>query len=379
MTSSPGHSPASGHLSVPASSTSGQSLIPLNMEDLELLHHFATDTCKTLSDRTESHDLWRDVAPQIAFEHGYLMRGILAISALHLSILRPDQHDRFARVAVRQQDAALGTFRQMMSHPSHTSGDAFFAMSSLIVVYGFESPKTSNSLGMFDARREQSAEWLPLIRGVNLILQSAWPDIKQGRLNRLLHDHAQPPTSTEIPAALAERLVLLERCNSEAHEHDDDKQACLTAINRLRQCFIRLYNKTDYECEVSLAFLWPVVVPQRFIELVFERRPEALVILAYYCTILHHLDHYWWLNGWGRHIIGNIRKELSNDLLEWLEWPARVVGLPLMATSVNGNVSLGDTSARTHEGPKLEGRMEQQITDLNHDIKEVLNASEPLS
>ena len=298
------------------------------MRDLELLHHFVTETCFTLSDRPESHKIWQKLAPQEAFSHDFLMRGIFAISALHLAWLRPDQHEHYTHIAVKQQDAALRSFRSLMSSKMDPSNcDAFFALSSLIVVYGFESPKASDSLGMFNYNGDDSDEWLPLIRGVNSVLVSVWPWIKNGRLSGLLHDHQQEPPKTELPTVLDEQLEHLEHLCGNTFGGQEATDAYKSAIASLRNSFVRMNNRPPYECEISIAFLWPVMIPQEFVAKLNAREPEALIILAHYCVILHHLDSYWWMNGWAMHIINNIHHELDNDWRYWIEWPTSVVEL----------------------------------------------------
>ncbi|KAL9137357.1 MAG: hypothetical protein Q9175_001429 [Cornicularia normoerica] len=300
---------------------------PLQMVELELLHHFTTETCYTLSDRSESHELWRVTVPQVAFQYDFLMRGILAISALHLSFLRPERQTYWGHVAAKQQDSALSSFRKIMTNMDESNCDAFFALSSLIVVYGFESPKNSDSLGMFNYNGQDSDEWLPLIRGVNSIIISVWPWIKNGRLNGLLHDHIQEPPQTELPSVLSEQLTHLENMCDGASGGPEAVNAYKAALESLRASFVRMNNRPTYECEVSIAFLWPVMIPQEFITMLNEKRPEALVLLAHYCVILHHLNDYWWMRGWAMHIINNIHRELDENWLYFIQWPTSVISV----------------------------------------------------
>ncbi|KAL9102494.1 MAG: hypothetical protein Q9163_002359 [Psora crenata] len=344
---------------------SGSRLQPLQMDDLELLHHFTTETCYTLSDRAESHELWRVTVPQLAFHHDFLMRGILAISALHLSHLRPAMHEHFTHIGAQQQDAALRSFRPIMVGMDSTNCDASFAMSSLIVVYGFESPKLSDSLGMFSSHGEHSDEWLPLIRGVNSILQSLWPSVKCGRLSRLLHDEDRHFRHTQLPKVLENQLSNLEQfCENMTGDGIDDA-ACKDALGQLRRCFERMNDKSPYECEVSLAFVWPVMIPPHFISMLNKRDPKALIILAHYCLILHHLDGYWWMRGWARHILDNIRPELDDSWQNWLRWPSEVVNVdekvltngllqnPVQETRVNSDFNTAATRTQLST-PKVE-------------------------
>ena len=302
-------------------------LLPLQMVELELLHHFTTETCYTLSDRPESHELWRVTVPQVAFQHDFLMRGILAISALHLNCLKPDNQTYWGHLAAKQQDAALSSFRKVMTDMNESNCDAFFALSSLIVVYGFESPKNSDSLGMFNYNGQDSDEWLPLIRGVNSIIISVWPLIKNGRLNGLLHDHVQESPRTELPSVLSEQLLRLESMCDRAPGGPEAINAYRAAVETLRVSFVRMNNRPIYECEISIAFLWPVMIPQDYISMLNEKRPEALIILAHYCVILHHLDDYWWMRGWAMHIIDNIHRELDEDWLYSIQWPTSVISV----------------------------------------------------
>ena len=312
-------------------------LQPLQMAELELLHHFTTETCYTLSDRRESHQLWRITVPQVAFQHDFLMRGILAISALHLSCLRPDRQTYWGHVAAKQQDAALSSFRKIMSNMDESNCDAFLALSSLIVVYGFESPKNSDSLGMFNYNGQDSDEWLPLIRGVNSIIMSVWPWIKNGRLSGLLHDHVQEPPRTELPSVLSEQLTHLEHMCDRASDEPEAVNAYKAALETLRVAFVRMINRPAYECEISIAFLWPVMVPQEYIMMLNDKRPEALVLLAHYCVILHHLDDYWWMRGWAMHIIDSIHRELDETWLYFIQWPTNVISVDQKVLT-NGNL-----------------------------------------
>ena len=303
------------------------------MEDLELLHHFTTQTCFTLSDRPESHALWQVTVPQIAFEHDFLMRGILAISALHLSWQGKEKADYWAEFAVRQQDAALSTFRDLMSKMDESYCDAFFALSSLIVVYGFVFPKAADSLGLFDYHGEHSDDWLPLIRGVYSIIMSLWPNVKAGRISGLLHDHQQEPPRTQMPETVAQHLESLRKLCEEVSEGEEAVLIYREAIEDLTICLVRMLDKRTYECEVSIAFLWPVMIKQGFVSRMNDRQPEALIILAYYCVILHQLDKYWWMSGWAKHIVRNIYQHIDESKRPWLQWPADVVGLeePVLA------------------------------------------------
>lgn len=294
------------------------------MGDLELLHHFTTETCFTLSDQAKSHLLWQVAVPKEAFRHDFLMRGILAVAALHLAYLRPDEQEQFRQLAIQHQHLALSSFRSIMSKMDESNCHAFFALSSLIVVFAFASPRASESLA-FTENSQEPPEWLPLIRGVHSILMSVWPWIKAGSLGGLLQDGFEQHTPRELSEAADAQFNQLSRLCEAASSEPDVLDAYKTAVDELRNCFVKLYTKTPTECEVSIAFLWPVVIPQKFIAMLNSRSPQALIVLAHYCVLLHHLDGYWWKRGWTGHLIANIIRELDESWHSWIQWPLSMV------------------------------------------------------
>lgn len=302
----------------------GASLIgDLHVEELELLHHYATETCFTLSDRPESQALWQKVVPQEAFANQFLMRGILAISALHLSSLRPKQQGHFRLIAERNQNLALILFRSAMENICRESCNAFFALSSLIVVYGFASLHPSQ--GVATAGVEfRSLESLSLIRGVNSILQTVWPWILAGSLGGLVEDRLEARSCSELPVSLGNRLDQLCTFCGKGTLDSDTEDALKHAIAELRSCYAKFYNKRASRCEVSIAFIWPVVLRPAFIALLQAMKPEALVVLAFYCVVLHHLNGYWWMEGRGRYIFNTVCQSLDEQWLEYVRWPTAV-------------------------------------------------------
>ncbi|KAL8840130.1 MAG: hypothetical protein Q9170_001478 [Blastenia crenularia] len=296
----------------------------LQMGDLELLHQFVTETCYTTSNRPDSHELWRITVPKEGFHHDFLMRGILAVAALHLSHLRPESAGDYQHIAHSHQDRALSAFQAAMNTMTETNCHAFFALSSLIVVYQFASPRTPGTLA-FTFETEDSMNWLAMIRGVNSILQPSWPWVENGPLRGLLQPGVFNTTDTRLPKPADHQLRQLAELCETAAGGNEAVQAYIDAVKALRKCFAKIFTRSSVECEIGTAFTWPVEVPDKFVELLHARNPEALVILAHYCVVLHHLDNYWWMKGWGAHLLENIYDELSQPWRDWIQWPSNTI------------------------------------------------------
>ncbi len=303
-------------------------LSDMHMGELELLHHFTTATCFTLSNQPRSHRLWQVEVPQEGFRHDFLMRGILAVAALHLAYLRPQKQEEYRQVAVQHQHLALSAFSEQMLKLDKSNCHAFFALSSLIVVFAFASPRASESLLPFTENSQEPPEWLPLIRGVHSILISVWPSIQSGCLGGLLQEgiqHTEQLNQRPLSEGAENQFKqLLRLCESLSGE-PDVLVAYTEAVEELRTCYVKLYTKTATECEVSIAFHWPAVIPQMFMTMLSSKRPEALVVLAHYCVILHHLDGYWWKRGWTARLMANICRELDQSWHSWIQWPMTMI------------------------------------------------------
>ena len=294
------------------------------MGDLELLHHFTTETCFTLSNQAQSHRLWQVAVPREGFQHAFLMHGILAVAALHLSGLKPEKQEAYRQTAAQHQDRALSLFRSVMPTITESNCHAFFALSSLIVVFAFAAPRARHSLA-FTKDSDEPTEWLSLIRGVRSILMSVWPWVKNGSLGGLLPDGIEQPNPRELSEAAENQFHQLLRLCAGVSAEADVVDAYRETIHGLRTCYVKLYTKAPTECEVSIAFLWPVMIPQNFVTMLNSRAPEALIILAHYCVILHHLDGYWWKSGWTGHLLDNIYRVLDESWHSWIQWPTSMI------------------------------------------------------
>ena len=64
------------------------------------------------------------------------------------------------------------------------------------------------------------------------------------------------------------------------------------------------------------ALFWPVVVPDGFVDMLVNRRPEALVLLAHFAALLHSCRDLWIVGDGGRFMVESISQYLGS---EWAE------------------------------------------------------------
>lgn len=123
----------------PASITSAPA-IPgsddLNMLDLELLLNYTTSTYTTFSNERILQDLWKYTVPSMGVRCGFVMRSILAISALHISFHRPEKRDFYVSTALRYHQIASREAMQLLGHVTEESAENLFIFSALTIIVG---------------------------------------------------------------------------------------------------------------------------------------------------------------------------------------------------------------------------------------------------
>jgi hypothetical protein len=134
------------------------------------------------------------------------------------------------------------------------------------------------------------------------------------------------PDDPEL-VALHERIEALEVLNVQQSE---EKDAYMDALLLLRRAFAIPYQRGDALGVKFAMFLWVEGVSQKYIELMSELRPLALVILVYMCVMLKDCDHYWYITGSSQRITRELcSSNVPGDewLPPWIDWPRqRVLG-----------------------------------------------------
>ena len=255
------------------------------------------------------------------------MRGLLAVSALHLAhFASPGKRERYAAQAAVQQDLALSAVRPAMSNVTKENCDALFIFSTIVLVLTFAQPCVPGTLVFTEPRDQGMSEWLSLIRGVHSILISAWDWIEGGKISPILKSggYRTPPEFLGPPES--DRLVELSNLIEEATIDEADLEIYNAAIAKLRRSFAIAYSSDTRICNLAPAFAWPIGVSDEYIALLRKHTPEALAIFAHYSILLKKLDGFWWVQGWGTNILSTTYGLLDNAHRLWIRWPIQECG-----------------------------------------------------
>jgi Fungal specific transcription factor domain len=300
---------------------SGEDHFTVNLIHIQLFHHFVNETAKTIMLGPQESQTSMDVVLKAALSAPYLMQEILAISALHLSILHPAQREFYHHQASGLQTRALTIF-----NGSHLEVDAhncisivifssFLAMHSLCDVVSSPNDDFSNFLSNF-------IHCLDMHRGIRAITSHSWRFLRQSELQHVLEaGEALHRTDSLLGKECDELRALL----ISADLGQVSMQACDAAIDHLQRTFDM--EQVSNGRNNSFAS-WPVLVPTEYIDLVMKRSPEALVILAHYAVVLHSHRSEWFIGEGGRYLINCISRHLGSYWDNWMAWPNSVLAGP---------------------------------------------------
>ncbi|GIZ44587.1 hypothetical protein CKM354_000778100 [Cercospora kikuchii] len=328
--------------STPAESPAGtldNDSITLSANDLYLLHHWTRVGSRSIDASPKLHDLWQDLFPRIGFKHHFVLHAILALSALHLADQEPAaRSSRYWHDAVYHHVEALGDFHKTIHRIPELSVEvceALFACATINVVIvlclNFRFGKESDD----DAeQRVLGATWIPMVRGVQVLLAPTYDRVRLGHLAPLLHnanwDDLDPQRD---PCPEDEHLRRL----GSVWADDDDRELYDQTLYNLRKSYAHTMRRgsthegiADWSEHKSSAgpLLWVYATSETFFSRLNERKDAALLLFAHFGVLLYQLDiqGHWWVRGGGQEIVAVVDNLLSKSpCAAWMEWPKNAV------------------------------------------------------
>ncbi|KAF2639560.1 hypothetical protein P280DRAFT_518970 [Massarina eburnea CBS 473.64] len=291
-------------------------------EDVELLRHYATQSSLTLSPR-DTLSLFQVSVPGEAKGHLYLMHSVLAFSALHLSFVDIKNRTRHSYVASKQHAQALMSFRTSVTEVTPYNGGAITVFSYLTAVYQLGLPIVFG----FESIESPVSTFIDMLQ----VLRQAWTAVgtvqtvvETGSLHDLLRPSGKKACNCIMHAkggkVVSSLLYFLETspvCEPE------NRHVYREALHHWHRFFLSMPCKPPLW---SHALVWPMTVPQAYFQLLLQKRPMALIIIANWIIGLYRAPNMWF-NAWAKEVTGDIWKISDDETRRALIWPAEVCGV----------------------------------------------------
>ncbi|KAJ9380787.1 transcriptional regulator family: Fungal Specific TF [Paecilomyces variotii] len=286
--------------------------------ELRLLHHYSIVTSQTLPTSPEPKlaDIWKTYVPRLAFQHRALLDSIYSIAALQLSLTQPGNRELMAAHG-QYMDQAIQKHREDIAQINNQMADAVWFTSSLLRVAAFASlqerpiePYTPpmqwfriavRATHIFEVvyelvRHDPSSEALKVM--------------KEGYFTLNQHLMFRDESKNEYSH-------LLDRSDNARYRDepwDEDIQRTYESVVKYLGGLSSAIKSKRPAAEIGLQCIaFGSRIPERFIELVEDRQPRALVILAHLFSSMTGFEHIWYIGKLGQRELRGLRTVIPDD------------------------------------------------------------------
>ncbi|KAG9234596.1 hypothetical protein BJ875DRAFT_509342 [Amylocarpus encephaloides] len=321
--------------SPPTSATSTASSRTLDESGSFLMEHFTTHVWLTLANSENMRQMWRDIAPRLAYQHEYLMHALLACAALHLAYLNPEQHSEWTIKARTHQDYAIPLFLAATPSVESETCDAVLIFVRLVGITTFALDDTLTDGG----KEDKLPGWLFFIRSGCTMFCDVWDRIGTGPVRylteswELLVDISKSPLQPLLDSFLA-----IPPADWPEEVRVPYKESALA----LAQNFSCLHVLDERITTLEVVRFWPIKNSVEYVVLLENLHPGALILLAHYCIVLHRMSaRSWSLKGTASSLLSTIKRQLDVTWHRYIEWPLSEVGLPPATQQMTDELPIG--------------------------------------
>jgi hypothetical protein len=291
----------------------------LDLNQLRLIVQWQNDTHRFFSRNEETKHIWQVLLVEEALVTPFLMHGILAVSALHLSLSEVEPQKGFwLGMATAHKGQALPHFLENLHNVNEANAKAMMGLSGLVVAFAFGSALT----GISDADQpclDALNNVFVLCRGIQQIINVS-SYLRQSNFAPLFNP-ALPPT--DIPDRANESLDHLEQLNAVCGlEMGHDTATYARVIGQLRDLSVQTYAQPT---SMMMAVGWAIRATPEYLSYVQQKVPFALVVHAHYCAFLHISRENNFIQRWGSCVLRDIFYLLDSTWRPHIKWPVSEV------------------------------------------------------
>ncbi|KAL4923674.1 Zn(II)2Cys6 transcription factor domain-containing protein [Aspergillus undulatus] len=307
---------------------------PMNKFHLELFHHFITHlwTFLCLDHTTPGYaslELTRCIlgAP-------FLINGILAFAALHLSVLCPagPQQDFYRHHATQLQTHALEEYNASSIDINNDTCIPVFLFTSILAIHTLVDNLIYRA-DDFDTFLDDFVQCLRLYRGVRAVADQSWDYLAQSSLKALVEAECsalahQPQGQDHCRPECSQLQALINPPVLDPFTVTNTITISLDTINSLEAAtdaghgrnMLHKHNPKDpspSSCSISTlgpVISWLATVSPSYIDLLAQRNPEALTVLGHFGALLHFHRGAWTFGDSGAYIVSSVVELLGADI-----------------------------------------------------------------
>jgi hypothetical protein len=230
----------------------------------------------------------------------------------------------FLELAQTHHSKAIGGLSRL-DRLDAANADAAYALSNIIIIFTFALPLCSQPGGNCDFI-DELLKIFHICKGSMKVLLEVHHWVQAGDL-ALLVSMQEPPDASSLMARgrrYEDVIAALNQLRSSNASARDDSVYSET-IEALRVVLESLESH-DGIGAITSAFRFIFRVPISFLEAAENHEPLALVILAHYGVVMHHLRGHWWMGAWGNQLLGQVYALLDERWRPCIQWAMDAIG-----------------------------------------------------
>lgn len=223
------------------------------LEDMQLLHHWTTRVY-LFHDPSAGDEkwIWSEGVVEIAFQHPFLLHGVLALAALHKTLVdsRGNRASLLAQADVHMS-ASLATYLRLLEDSALETAVPCFLLSSICFAYNLATAQIEEPEDPIDA----ILHCFRLLRGVKVAIGQHWEQLQQDVIiGKLLAptryvDQFPLPEDTECTPLLNLKQLA-------AQLDAPQREICIEAIEDLHETFVRTTLCSTEKQEHGIIMAW---------------------------------------------------------------------------------------------------------------------------
>ncbi|KAJ6145376.1 hypothetical protein N7470_009271, partial [Penicillium chermesinum] len=261
----------------------GELPVATRMLEMRLIHQYLTSTCQELAEDGISGYHLSIVIPQMATASPYLLDSILALAALHLASLDPENRDYWLDAASRYQSQSCSGLSRTLPEITERHYEPAFVASVFILIFATGFPVISST---------------GFLKTLSLGDPSTNDNVK-----KLLdvHHHSNLVHSLRQ----IEPLII----NNESPNRVTYQASWQSTIQAIEP-----WPKRGPRGGIMA---WPLSVTEQYISLLQQGDWMARILFLHYAVGMHLMSKRWYVRDWGRRLVLGILEHVDEVPLTW--------------------------------------------------------------
>lgn len=275
----------------------------LNIHHIELSVHLSYDPdLLSLTIDRETFVLSRDIPliQKTGLEYPYLLHEVFAFCSCRLAYLKPEKREFYQNQAIQLQTRAVSLFNTTWKGVNESNCVAVTLFSSILGHHLLADTLAKRNSAGLDGLIKDCLQFLEMHRGIRTIVDSAWPQLMNSELEPVLSASVRFTSRLTYGIECSHLRQMVE--NSEFFS-EEDKRDFYFMIHQLQIGFDAAKAEVGRGYRHYMVYTWLLNTPQGFITHFSTKRPEALVLFAYYAVLLHFARDLWQVGDSGVYVL----------------------------------------------------------------------------